>query len=135
MPWLAAFWFGVGYDALSDFGRSMMRPFYAWLVLSALFASVYLWNTGHGPADWRKACPASPGITWASKALSLSFGNALPLVASTRNEETKAIYSCLYGDADSKGVFAIPAWSPVFAGIAKPAERLFDLFVSARRAQ
>ena len=30
LPWHAAFWFGLGYDLLSDFGRSMMRPFYAW---------------------------------------------------------------------------------------------------------
>jgi hypothetical protein len=50
-----------------------------------------------------------------SKALTLSFGNALPVVASARGEETKAIYTCLYG-ADKGGVFPIPTWSPFLQG-------------------
>jgi hypothetical protein len=98
--------------ALSDFGRSITRPFYIWIVATALFAGIYLLNAGHEIAGWRAACPASIDATRLSKALSLSFNNALPLVAPARGEEIKAIYSCLYGDADSKGVYRIPALSP-----------------------
>jgi len=108
LPWHAAFWFGLGYDLFSDFGRSMMRPFYAGAVLTMLFAGVYLLNAGYAPNQWWSACPTPSQATLMSKALSLSFGNALPVVASARGEETKAIYTCLYGGADKGGVFPIP---------------------------
>jgi purine-cytosine permease-like protein len=49
MPWHAAYWVGVFYDALSDFGRSMMRPFYAWAVLTLAFAAFYLFTSAVQP--------------------------------------------------------------------------------------
>ena len=64
------------------------------------------------PPNGRAPVPAPSHATLLSKALSLSFGNALPVVAATRGEETKAIYACLYGAADGNGVFPIPGWSP-----------------------
>ena len=40
--WHAAFWYGLAYDTLSDFGRSMSRPVLAWLISIASFALIYL---------------------------------------------------------------------------------------------
>ena len=40
-PWVAAFWFGIGYDALSDFGDSIMRPAYWGLASIFAFAGLY----------------------------------------------------------------------------------------------
>ena len=45
-PWDAVFWFGAMYDVLSDFGRSMTRPFHAWLVSIAAFTAAYLADAG-----------------------------------------------------------------------------------------
>ena len=38
----AALWFGLLYDALSDFGRSLWRPFVAWLACIGIFAVYFL---------------------------------------------------------------------------------------------
>jgi hypothetical protein len=41
-PWHPAFWFGLIYDATSDFGRSTLRPFLAWCVSILAFALYFL---------------------------------------------------------------------------------------------
>ena len=41
----AGLWFGLAYDALSDFGRSLLRPFLAWGLCIALFAGYFLWQS------------------------------------------------------------------------------------------
>jgi hypothetical protein len=40
--WSWRFWFGLGFGALSDFGRSLWRPLLAWLALTALCSTFYL---------------------------------------------------------------------------------------------
>jgi hypothetical protein len=40
--WSWRFWFGLGFGAFSDFGRSLWRPLLSWLALTAVFAAVYL---------------------------------------------------------------------------------------------
>jgi hypothetical protein len=40
--WSWRFWFGLGFGALSDFGRSLWRPLLWWLALAALFAAFFL---------------------------------------------------------------------------------------------
>jgi hypothetical protein len=45
-PWNLAFWLGIVYDVLSNFGSSMARPFSAWLASIAGFALVYLAHSG-----------------------------------------------------------------------------------------
>ena len=51
------------------------------------------------------------------KALSLSIANAVPVIGSSRPEEIRSIYACLYGVIGTlhKGCqqFNIPPWSPV----------------------
>ncbi len=41
----AGFWYGLLYDALSDFGRSTWRPLIAWLACIAIFAVYFLGQT------------------------------------------------------------------------------------------
>jgi hypothetical protein len=40
--WSWRFWFGLGFGALSDFGRSLWRPLLWWLALTALFAAFFV---------------------------------------------------------------------------------------------
>ena len=50
-PWHTAFWFGIAYDAFSDFGRSIARPLAVWSASWLAFAALYLWNAGAGPQN------------------------------------------------------------------------------------
>ncbi len=97
-PWHAAFWFGAMYDVLSDFGRSMMRPFYFWLISIAGFTAAYLADASK-LADYAAAC-AKPGADAAPQwlnALALAIKNALVFAGTDRKMEPQ--YACLYGDA------------------------------------
>jgi uncharacterized protein YjbI with pentapeptide repeats len=105
-PWHVAFWFGVAYDALSDFGRSIARPMAIGAVSWLAFAAIYFRNAGVGPAEWGTAC-ANDGAPKALKALTLSAANSLPLIGSSRGEVANQFYKeCL-------GLAPIPAWSPM----------------------
>jgi len=42
----AQFWFGLGYEKLSDFGQSIARPLIAWALVLVLSALVYLAASG-----------------------------------------------------------------------------------------
>jgi hypothetical protein len=97
-PWHAAFWFGVLYDVLSDFGRSMMRPFYIWLVSIAAFAAAYLADGGK-LAGYAARCekPGADAVPHWLNALALSVKNALVFAGGDRKMEQQ--YACLYGDA------------------------------------
>ena len=52
-PWDAAFLFGLAYDAFSDFGRSLLRPFLLWSFCIVVFA-VYFLGQNSGMASRRK---------------------------------------------------------------------------------
>lgn len=102
----AAFWYGLAYDVLSDFGRSMSRPLAVWFVSLFAFAAIYFLNAGVSASEWFQPCVAS-GAPKALQAVTLSIANALPGIGSSRTEEAKAFYACLslpYG----------PPWSPIF---------------------
>lgn len=57
-PWHSVFWFGLLYQGLSDFGRSIIRPLLWWLATVAGFSVYYLGKylvEGRGPTsnfDW-----------------------------------------------------------------------------------
>jgi hypothetical protein len=104
-PWHTAFWFGIAYDAFSDFGRSIARPLAVWSASWLAFAALYAWNAGVGIAEWRVAC-AGDGASKALKALTLSAANALPLIGSSRSEVAREFYDCL-------ALLHAPAWSPI----------------------
>jgi uncharacterized protein YjbI with pentapeptide repeats len=101
----AAFWYGLAYDALSDFGRSMSRPFVIWFASLFAFAAVYLGNAGVSKSEWFRPC-AADGPPKALKAVTLSITNALPGIGSSRSEETKAFQECL-------GLQHAPVWSSI----------------------
>lgn len=106
-PWLAAFWLGVGYDALSDFGRSMMRPFYAWLALTAAFAAFYYWSSD-APSLWACA-PAAKGLgagiaAWGEAAY-LGIKNGLIVIGLGSESKINQAHACLYGGTIQEPVF------------------------------
>ncbi len=104
-PWHAAFWFGLAYDALSDFGRSIARPMAVWCTSVLAFAAIYFWNASVGVSEWGAAC-AGDGASKALKALTLSAANSLPLIGSSRGEVAREFYACL-------ALPHAPAWSPI----------------------
>jgi len=127
-PWHAAFWFGIAYDALSDFGRSIARPLAIWLGSAIAFAAIYFWNAGARLSEWLSPCDGD-GISKALKAITLSAANALPLIGSSRSEEAKTFYTCL-------GLQHAPAWSPILQiGQTLWSAALLFLFLLALRNQ
>ena len=93
-PWHAAFWFGVFYDGLSDFGQSMTRPVYSWAIFILLFSGAYLANANKLSNLMGRCADGEPH--WL-KALYLSVKNALLFIGAGKSEEASAVYSCLYG--------------------------------------
>ncbi|WP_299617078.1 pentapeptide repeat-containing protein [Pelagibius sp.] len=114
-PWSAAFWFGVLYQWLSDFGRSLLRPLVWWGVSLVLFAGVYL-----SQHDFLKTHDASTTVVSmaavfpsveppqdllcrsskdnaVTAAFDLSIRNALLFVGQTSREKLRQNYVCLYG--------------------------------------
>ncbi len=75
--WHAAFWFGILYDSLSDFGRSMMRPFYLWFGSIGLFCGLYLAHAGKLSA-FSASCP--DGTAHWLKSLIFALKNAILFV-------------------------------------------------------
>src|SRR5262249_50614525 len=59
--WSWRFWFGLGFGALSDFGRSLWRPLLTWAALMALFAMFFLGEQ----EDVRKA-RSDLGSSWST---------------------------------------------------------------------
>jgi hypothetical protein len=98
-PWHALFWFGLIYQWLSDFGRSLVRPPVWWGVGIGVFAALYLGQ--HPAVEGRESamsatCIAAPGVPWkAAVGLSLRNGLAVPNIKS--NFTSNQIYLCLYG--------------------------------------
>jgi len=87
----ARFWFGLGYEALSNFGRAMVLPL-IWLVLAtAGFAWAYL-----ALATSADRCVIGAGEPWEA-AIGLSISKALPFAGIASSEKLNQIYACLYG--------------------------------------
>lgn len=53
-PWHASFWFGALYDVLSDFGKSLLRPFLAWALCIVIFAAYFLGQNPDMAAERQK---------------------------------------------------------------------------------
>lgn len=59
--WNLGFWFGLAFEAFSNFGRSLWRPLFCWLALLLVFAIFYLGEH----EDMRKQREAlGPGGAW-----------------------------------------------------------------------
>jgi hypothetical protein len=94
-PWNLGFSLGVAYDALSDFGGSMARPFSAWLASIAAFALTYLAHSGK-IADFSARCANADSSNW-QNALAIAAKNALVIAGVDRKLDEQ--YACLYGQA------------------------------------
>jgi hypothetical protein len=90
--WHPGLWLGIFYDAACDCGRSVARPFTAWLALLAIFPVLYLLNSPIPLSGWHSACPNSQAQTW-ERAASLALSNSVPVVFA-RGEETRAFLAC-----------------------------------------
>ena len=102
-PGGARYWFGLGYQLLSDFGRSMLRPLGWWGLSVAGFAWAYL-----ARAKFSDGCAVGESTPW-SAALGLSIRKALPFAGIASSEKLNQIYACLYGiHGDSARLAALP---------------------------
>jgi uncharacterized protein YjbI with pentapeptide repeats len=121
----AAFWYGLAYDAFSDFGRSMSRPLALWLVSIVLFAGAYLALAGKLDSA-SDVCQAANG-TQLESALMVSWRNALPLSV-TEAKADRAASECLYGTSLYSGA-AIQGVQKIWSAV------LIFLFLLALRNQ
>lgn len=92
-----AFWFGIFYQALSDFGRAIVRPMIAWLFSVGIFFGVY-----------RLLANATPPCQspWSS-ALILSLHQGLVSLPGP-DDKIRQIYGCLYGTVGGTDTPHIP---------------------------
>lgn len=129
--WHAAFWFGAFYDAISDFGRSMTRPFYLWLLSIPLFMWAYLAHAGKVSVALT-ACYDGTS-TWL-KSLLFSLKSALLFVPWDR-EQIRSAYACLYPQLKGPEVGAPTAHAFIQAAQSVWSALLIFLFILAVRNQ
>jgi hypothetical protein len=89
-----AFWLGLAYDALSDFGTSIMRPMALWFVSAAGAVYFYL-AMANAPSGGAAACTAQGGAP-IIQALFLSVKNALVVLANYKDHRVTQAYHCLF---------------------------------------
>ena len=97
----AALWYGLAYDALSDFGRSMSRPLAAWFISIAIFTAFYLLASGTA-GKYAVDCAITHSPHYKS-ALVLSLKNALPVIGIGSKAE-HAAQQCLYENDPYGGI-------------------------------
>lgn len=121
--WRPPFFFGLAYDALSDFGASAIRPLLIWAMSIAFFAYVYLsygvvvpsqaeeanwfgrqWDLISGVVTGDLGCFVGSGAPL-SEAMYLSWKNAL-VVGLWSSVKVREINACLYGS--TTGADAVP---------------------------
>jgi hypothetical protein len=106
-PYHASYWFGLGYDAFSDFGRSMTRPLYVWAVLTALFGLFYFVNSD-ALTLWACSVKAEriPAhiVAWVEAAY-LAIKNGLIFVGLGSETRIGQAHACLYGGNIQEPVF------------------------------
>jgi len=115
--WQAEYWFGLVYEVLSDFGRSIGRPLFVLAVCVVGFACFYAgeapkliaqpfagFELGQeriaalvtGSEAVPMACEAGPDDPWRA-ALGLSLRNTEPFAGVGSSDKLKQNYACLYG--------------------------------------
>ncbi len=153
MPWHAAYWFGLVYDAFSDFGRSMMRPFYAWAALTAAFAAFYILTSAVAPppaandagffarnlpfaraavfGELKCAGDGMNDISPLGEAAYLAVKNGLIVIGLGSEGKINQAHACLYGGTVGAPVFpsGISIWQIVQNLLSAPIIFLFLLGV------
>jgi len=111
--WLSlALYAGMFYDAVSDFGRSIVWPLLVWLFSIPFFVLIYLWNAG----KLSQLVGACEGAAYWGKALLFALKNAL-LIVSWDFAQINSAYSCLYGVELQGSLNAVPAGNAVIQGV------------------
>ena len=90
------YWTGLGYDLISDFGRSLWRPLLLWALLFCLFSSLYLSKATDLAGD---TCKNSNDMTPRYAANAIAAKNSLLFLGADRADKIKRAYACLYGAA------------------------------------
>lgn len=108
-PWHAPFWFGILYDALSDFGRSMMRPFGIWLLSIPAFVTAYLFHAGKLSA-FSASC--ADGTSHWLKSLIFALKNAV-LIVNWDRDQIRSAYACLYDLQPTELAFTVPTTNAI----------------------
>jgi hypothetical protein len=122
-----AFWYGVAYDALSDFGRSIARPFYIWLASIIVFAAFYALVIFASPL-----CSTKEPL---GAALQLALKNGLVLVSWEGVTESESLTQCFkalqgaHGAWYMLGIAALQLFHKLWSAV------LIFLFLLAARNQ
>jgi uncharacterized protein YjbI with pentapeptide repeats len=95
--WHGAFLFGLIYDALADFGRSIYRPLLLWMIPFPLFAVLYLLTSASIIwGDHMMTLCAGGYDSAIDKALYLSVRNTFLFTLGEYQTATREVYKCLY---------------------------------------
>ena len=126
-PWQAFFWFGVLYQILSDFGRSVSRPILSWMIWWIGFSLVYMsfrhdLSGTENPVSYGSCAFSEPWIS----ALGLSLYRSLP-VLSGLGDRLPEFHASLYGIGN--GCSALIPISVSFLGAVQTAVSMALLFL------
>jgi uncharacterized protein YjbI with pentapeptide repeats len=114
------YWFGFFYQWLSDFGRSTLRPFLCWLIVTGLSALFYFNYSPPQNLDSRSHTTVgivAPICDPAMDALYLSIHNGLVVSGLGRGEKLAQSYICLYGNSGKNQLIPIMPNTVVLVGI------------------
>jgi hypothetical protein len=92
--WHARWWFGLLYQILSNFGRSMVLPLLWWALAIGGFGYAYF--AQRLSQNLAETCVVGSGKAF-SAAVGLSLRKALPFPGVGSAEKLHQIYACLYG--------------------------------------
>lgn len=144
-PHQPRFWFGIGYELLSNFGRSILRPALAWGALVALFAAIYLGISAEisgrapdyaslAPIARAQPCLSAPAVAPANirtaqgqiaadtnasaEAWSLALKNGFVFIDWDRAEAARRTYGCLFGlTSDGSNTYPVVPRAVSIAGL------------------
>jgi hypothetical protein len=126
------YWAGLFYQWFSNFGRSMLRPFLWWVIITTVFAFYFYYLSDKSLSI--TCCSGSDPVT---AALYLSISNAFVISISGlgRSEKLTQSYACLYGSSGEDKLAAAMLDAAVFASIAQTilSAGLIFLFLLALR--
>lgn len=99
-PGGARYWFGILYEVLSNFGRSIPRPLVLWMLTIVLFGEAYFARHFHLSAS--PSC-ANGGGSAVRSAAYLAVRKALIFPSLSSDQKLDQAYACLYGTTNLAG--------------------------------
>ena len=115
------YWAGLFYQFISDFGRTTLRPFLGWLLLTCTFAMFYFshYSAAVNQSNISVTIPAIASVDCEPymAALYLSVHNGLVISGLGRSDKLAQSYACLYGSSGKAQLVPVMPDTVVFAGI------------------